>query len=1008
MVPGLDQGWKAACKKTRGRPQSFHKVSQLAPNAWRNHGEEGMATTESSLDAWLAQAGLVQYSAQMKQYGYDSFNVLQAATLADIVEMIEDPDIGMTKSHRRLFLTQWARTPSEGEPPEPEPEPEPEESAAGDAQVSAEPQTIPRPPPFGGVLPGCGEAVPEQTTLHPFVGEHRQQIVVTQPPDEGWEELLRLHTRFYVQEIEAPAKRLATGSPGFEEICARRFGACRLFLAAWPRGTAAGELLSEPIIDETPPRNRGVNAEWWMEVARRAAFVPTRIFVEAFVKPVTRAAQCALWFFIPEQFRQTPDASDGVFISHAWDLSMWDIRPEEGSIVWLDTLAVVQHRAVVPDGAPAEEAYPELLDLVPTVQMIANTLLILGGDAHGLLPLARSWCCFEVAHTPPGKLRVRAGWSTWELDEQTEIRHGIDALDMAQAEAFDQDDKKMIDDLVVKKFGSFENANRVIRSSVLHGYFEAVAEAYQLAPSAAVDIGHTKSEEETVREIERSLERAASAGQRPLLDKRILALFVNAEDEKRFEELDRAPSLQEWAREAARKFARDAPPPPPPTDQASQLTAAHYDFVISYDELNSSSEALAFALYAEIRKRGKSMVSIRLQDSLVTEAEVRSSKCVIAVISGPQGGDDTGYFNNSSCLQMLRWATEAEVCIQPIVAAEAKCLISEFCATIPADLYHLTGLNWQLVDRKDVDNFEVGVTKVLRGAGFFSGVQQVSLKKNWMHKFEVSHGIQCKKRPQYENTATGASSPYCGKGCKTQAERNLSGSVSGPWSVAPSAGIGAVIERGGGAASRLQETSSGAAPISSPGRWDFTISYTQRNPYAELLAEAVYSSLRERGKTAWLDIKTQHLNLAAMMEAAQNSRVLIAIVTGPFDSGEGDPEDNSYFKDEHCLMELRWARDAGVPIQPVFARDDKGAIGHLLTEQCPLDLMPVLTGVDWKPMDRMSHAIWKTCMDELVKSADALVQASGGRSTDTAAEEAIPPRSTEAGVDLLYTTKNRH
>ena len=220
--------------------------------------------------------------------------------------------------------------------------------------------------------------------------------------------------------------------------------------------------------------------------------------------------------------------------------------------------------------------------------------------------------------------------------------------------------------------------------------------------------------------------------------------------------------MQEWVREAARKSARDAPPQAPPADQAGQLTAAHYDFVFSYDELNASSEALAYALYAWILKRGGTAreVCVGKRDSVVTEAEVKNSKCVIAVVSGPQGGDDTGYFSNSSCLQVLRWATEAEVFIQPIVDCEAKHLIGRFFAAIPADLKHLKCVNWERIDRKDVDYFELGVMKVLRAAGF-----------------------------------------------------NLAGSVSGPGSVAPRAGIGAVIECAGGAASRLQETSSGAAPV---------------------------------------------------------------------------------------------------------------------------------------------------------------------------------------------------
>ena len=37
------------------------------------------------------------------------------------------------------------------------------------------------------------------------------------------------------------------------------------------------------------------------------------------------------------------------------------------------------------------------------------------------------------------------------------------------------------------------------------------------------------------------------------------------------------------------------------------------------------------------------------------------------------------------------------------------------------------------------------------------------------------------------------------------------------------------------------------------------MSYTQRNAGAKLLAAEIYSSLRERGKTVWLDIKMQQL-----------------------------------------------------------------------------------------------------------------------------------------------------
>jgi hypothetical protein len=48
--------------------------------------------------------------------------------------------------------------------------------------------------------------------------------------------------------------------------------------------------------------------------------------------------------------------------------------------------------------------------------------------------------------------------------------------------------------------------------------------------------------------------------------------------------------------------------------------------------------------------------------------------------------------------------------------------------------------------------------------------------------------------------------------------------------------------------------------LNEPGHWDFMISYTQRNPAAEILAANLYNSIRERGGTlckgsCWLDVK---------------------------------------------------------------------------------------------------------------------------------------------------------
>jgi hypothetical protein len=157
--------------------------------------------------------------------------------------------------------------------------------------------------------------------------------------------------------------------------------------------------------------------------------------------------------------------------------------------------------------------------------------------------------------------------------------------------------------------------------------------------------------------------------------------------------------------------------------------------------------------------------------------------------------------------------------------------------------------------------------------------------------------------------------------------------------------------------------------LNDPGAWDAMISYTQRNARAMLLAAELYASLRERGKTVWLDVKMPKLNTAAMKEAAQNSKCIIAVVSGA--EREGDPEDSAYFKREFCVNELRWARVAGVPIQPVIMREDKDDIGRYLG-QAPADLQD-LGQVDFKTLDRVGPAIWNTSIDELIKSMDDLI-----------------------------------
>jgi hypothetical protein len=196
-----------------------------------------------------------------------------------------------------------------------------------------------------------------------YSGKDLPKITVDRPPEEGWrQDGLLAHTRHAVMTLYADRldylvdlvnprwskttsrdqlSESNTGTEWMSRELTTRVETAAMLLEAWPRGDGAGELLREPVgVGTTEVEDRGVNTEWWLAVANRAPYVITRVIVEAFIKPVTREASCALWFFIPERFRTKPE----VFMSHPWDGSAWDIRPPMGvSGIWLDILAVSQH-----------------------------------------------------------------------------------------------------------------------------------------------------------------------------------------------------------------------------------------------------------------------------------------------------------------------------------------------------------------------------------------------------------------------------------------------------------------------------------------------------------------------------------------------------------------------------------------------------------------------------------------------------------------------------------------
>ena len=144
-----------------------------------------------------------------------------------------------------------------------------------------------------------------------------------------------------------------------------------------------------------------------------------------------------------------------------------------------------------------------------------------------------------------------------------------------------------------------------------------------------------------------------------------------------------------------------------------------WDFFVSHTQRNHAAAALATDLYYSLQKRGFSVwLDIKMDDrsEAAMEYGVRNSRCVIAIITkGPTSPNDD-YFARTFCLSELRWAIDANVQIQPVIAVQDKDRIHEFLAGAPADLRQLGSIDFIDLNRGDHEYWAVGVKKIVRAA----------------------------------------------------------------------------------------------------------------------------------------------------------------------------------------------------------------------------------------------------------------------------------------------------
>ena len=146
----------------------------------------------------------------------------------------------------------------------------------------------------------------------------------------------------------------------------------------------------------------------------------------------------------------------------------------------------------------------------------------------------------------------------------------------------------------------------------------------------------------------------------------------------------------------------------------------------------------------------------------------------------------------------------------------------------------------------------------------------------------------------------------------------------------------------------------------------------QRDGHAAKLATKLYFALQQRGLTAWLDVEMSDRSEAAMKEAVEGSGAVLAIVSGRIDGKEG----TGYFERPFCQSELRWAKAAGKPVQPVVDAADKTRIGEFLG-QAPDDLRD-LGSIDFIELHTSDPDHWALSVQKVLLKLEEQLEEAGG------------------------------
>ena len=176
--------------------------------------------------------------------------------------------------------------------------------------------------------------------------------------------------------------------------------------------------------------------------------------------------------------------------------------------------------------------------------------------------------------------------------------------------------------------------------------------------------------------------------------------------------------------------------------------------------------------------------------------------------------------------------------------------------------------------------------------------------------------------------------------------------------------------------------------LNEPGEWEYFLSHHQ--DASKDIALDTFHSMKDLGKSCWLDVRMEERDEAAMKEGIKNSKIILVIMSP------------MYFTRPFCVKELEWAVEYEKPIQVIIDVQLKGEIGNIIG-RCPADkaYLKGIGNINFTEVFRGNPTFWKASIDLILKAKSKILNKDGTVTVSNANKKATPQKSTADLKNLL-------